>query len=81
MEEFNELISAPPSVENKLEQRQNMFLIVTLVGLLSDLDLVCNQILSSSIVPIVDNPFVRLLLLAALYMLSTLLVPPIDSSI
>lgn len=37
MEEFNELMSATPTIEKQLEQRAKMFLIVTLVGLPSDL--------------------------------------------
>lgn len=57
MEEFNELTRATPHVEKRLEKRQKMFLTVTLVGLLSDLDSMQDKILASSIVPVVDDLF------------------------
>ncbi|XP_070014030.1 uncharacterized protein [Nicotiana sylvestris] len=61
MEEFEKLMPVSASIEKQQEQRQKMFLVLTLVGLLNDLDSVCDQILASQTVPTVDELFSRLL--------------------
>nr|XP_016438277.1 PREDICTED: uncharacterized protein LOC107764235 [Nicotiana tabacum] len=65
MEEFETLMSVSASVSKQQEQRQKMFLVLTLAGLPHDLDSVRDQILASPTVPTVDELFSRLLRLAA----------------
>ena len=65
MEEFEKLMPVSASVEKQQEQRQKMFLVLTLAGLPNDLDSVRDQILASPSVPTVDELFSRLLRLAA----------------
>lgn len=54
MEEFERLMPVTTIIEKQQEQRQ-MFLVLTLVGIPTDLDLVCDQILASPTVPKVDE--------------------------
>ena len=65
MEEFETLMPVSASVSKQQEQRQKMFLVLTLAGLPHDLDSVRDQILASPTVPTVDELFSRLLRLAA----------------
>ncbi|XP_015170714.1 uncharacterized protein [Solanum tuberosum] len=63
MEEFETGINI--NVEKQQEQRQTLFLVLTLVGLPPDHDSVRDQILASPAVPTIDELFSRLLRLAA----------------
>ncbi|XP_070039703.1 uncharacterized protein [Nicotiana tomentosiformis] len=65
MEEFKKLMPVSASVEKQQEQRQKIFLILTLAGLPNDLDSVRDQILASPTIPTVDELFSRLFRLAA----------------
>nr|XP_009802348.1 PREDICTED: uncharacterized protein LOC104247899 [Nicotiana sylvestris] len=65
LEEFEALMPVSASVSKQQEQRQKMFLVLTLAGLSHDLDSVRDQILASPTVPTVDELFSRLLRLAA----------------
>nr|XP_009778353.1 PREDICTED: uncharacterized protein LOC104227744 [Nicotiana sylvestris] len=65
MEEFEILMPVSASVSKQQEQRQKIFLVLTLAGLPHDLDSVRDQILASPTVPTVDELFSRLLRLAA----------------
>ncbi|XP_019255303.1 PREDICTED: uncharacterized protein LOC109233908 [Nicotiana attenuata] len=65
MEEFETLMPVSASIEKQQEQRQKMFLVLTLAGLPNDLDSVRDQILASPTVPTVDELFSRLLCVAA----------------
>nr|XP_009757950.1 PREDICTED: uncharacterized protein LOC104210695 [Nicotiana sylvestris] len=65
MEEFETLMPVSTSIEKQQEQRQKMFLVLTLAGLPNDLDSARDQILANPTVPTVDELFSRLLRLAA----------------
>nr|XP_009795432.1 PREDICTED: uncharacterized protein LOC104242127 [Nicotiana sylvestris] len=81
MEEFETLMPVSASFEKQQEQRQKMFLVLTLVGLPNDLDSVRDQILASLTVPTVDELFYRLLLLAAAPSHRVSLSQTLDSSV
>lgn len=53
------------SVGKKQEQRKTLSLVLTLVGLLNDLNSVCDQIFISPTIPTIDEVFSRLLHLDA----------------
>nr|XP_009790403.1 PREDICTED: uncharacterized protein LOC104237873 [Nicotiana sylvestris] len=65
MEEFEKLMPVSASVAKQQEQRQKMFLVLTLAGLPNDLGSVRDQILASPTVPTVNELFSQLLHLAA----------------
>ena len=81
MEEFETLMPITTNVEKQQEQRQTLFLVLTLAGLPTDHDFVRDQILASPIVPSINELFSRLLRLAAPPSHKEVSSPIVDSSI
>lgn len=55
MEEFNTLMPVIVDVEKQQEHKQILFLVLTLAGLSTDHGVLCDQILVSFVVPIIDE--------------------------
>lgn len=64
MEELKSLVSVTMNIEKQQVQRQKPFRVLTLIGLPTILDSVCDQILASPTVPTIDELFSSLLRLA-----------------
>lgn len=61
IEEFERWISTTITVEKSQKQRHMLFIVLTLVGLPTHLDSVCDQILASRTIPTIDKLFSHLL--------------------